>query len=192
MVRKVPLLDLGNVILHYDFNPFFTWIQKNSDTKDIEVIRRLLTSSLFYEYEFGNIERAGFIKRLENLFKGSFPPVDFQENFCNIFLGPVEGMEAAIETLLEQGPVYCLSNTNEMHLDYVRNTYPLHKRKPYPGIYRDVSHALDLAPQSLVFFDDIEANVQGARRAGLEAHIFNDANHLVKIATEAQHKQENP
>jgi FMN phosphatase YigB (HAD superfamily) len=137
--------------------------------------------------------------RTAKLFHGNFSASDFEKNFCNIFPGLVEGMDSAVETMLTAGPVYCLSNTNEMHLGAVKKRFPilerftkifasheLRKRKPYPGIYREVANTLGVHPQSLVFFDDVEANVYGAERAGLEAHLFQEANHFLSTM------QENP
>ncbi len=189
---RLPLLDLGNVILKVNFEPFFQWVVENSETKDPLKIKSFLSSSLFFDYEFGNIDRKEFIARTEKLFRGHFPATDFEHRFCDIFPGYVDGMQAAIENLLQNGPVYCLSNTNELHLSAVRERFPLlnqlskifasheiRKRKPYPGIYREVANSLALQPRSLVFFDDLSSNIYGAERAGLESHLFINAEHLL-------------
>lgn len=94
-------------------------------------------------------------------------------------------MEEALRELAASGPVYCLSNTNEIHLEHCRREYPvlthftqifasheMRRRKPYPGIYRDVAANLGKQPEELVFFDDVHANVKGAVRAGLDAYVF--------------------
>lgn len=184
-MRKIPLLDLGNVVVKVDFSPFLEWLAEKSGSGDPEKHRNLLTSSLFYDFEFGNIGREEFVRRVGGLYGTKLEAAELEERFCAIFPGLVEGMEEAIERLAAEGPLYCLTNTNEIHLGHIRRTYPvmerftrvfasheIHRRKPYPGIYRDVAHELETEPASLLFFDDVHANVQGAVRAGLDAHLF--------------------
>ena len=50
--------------------------------------------------------------------------------------------------------------------------------KPDPQTYRIACDRLDLAPESAVLLDDVEANIAGARAFGMNAIIFrfrNDA-----------------
>ena len=44
--------------------------------------------------------------------------------------------------------------------------------KPDPAIYRICLDALGCEPQRTLFFDDRPDNVEGARRAGMESHVF--------------------
>ncbi len=111
-------------------------------------------------------------------------------------------MEETLAELAAMGPVYCLSNTNEIHLSFCRREFPalgrftkifasheIRKRKPYPGIYVDVARELQLEPRQLVFFDDVHANVQGAIRAGLEAHLFQDSK-LLRTVLQGEEKMD--
>lgn len=187
-MKKVPLFDLGNVLVRVDFNPFIDWLTERSESKDREKASAILRSSLFYDFEFGNLSREAFTKRLSNLYRADFSLKEVEEKFCSIFPGLVDGMEELLQELAAEGPVYCLSNTNELHLSHLRERYPcmaaftklfasheMRKRKPYPGIYRDVAHELNVDPRDITFFDDVHANVQGAIRAGLDAHLFESA-----------------
>ena len=47
--------------------------------------------------------------------------------------------------------------------------------KPDPGIYRICLDKLGCAPHRTLFFDDREANVEGARKVGMHAHVFESA-----------------
>jgi HAD superfamily hydrolase (TIGR01509 family) len=51
-------------------------------------------------------------------------------------------------------------------------------RKPDPGFYRRLLTTVDLPPDAVLFVDDREANVAGARAAGMAAHRFVDARTL--------------
>lgn len=184
-MKRTPLLDLGNVVVQVDFQPFLSWLSAKAGHAGNEQVAGLLRSSLFYDFEFGHISRAEFSRRVGRLYKADFPAAELEERFCAIFPGLVEGIEPLMEELAAAGPIYCLTNTNEIHLDFIRAHFPvmekftrvfasheMGRRKPYPGIYRDVAHELGLEPRELLFFDDVHANVQGALRAGLEAHVF--------------------
>jgi putative hydrolase of the HAD superfamily len=185
---KVPLFDLGNVIVRLDWDAFFSWLAKKAGHGDLSRVRGLLNSSLFFDLEFGSISRETFTQRVGRLYGAELNVSELDENFCNIFPGLVDGMPELVDELLESGPVYCLSNTNEMHLNALRERFPLMqrftkifasheiaRRKPYPGIYRDLAQSLALSVKDLVFFDDVPANVEGALRAGMEAHVFEGA-----------------
>jgi HAD superfamily hydrolase (TIGR01509 family) len=191
---KTPLLDLGNVILKVDFNPFLDWLKERAGPANQERAAAFLTSSLFFDFEFGSIGRVDFARRLSDLYGTTFSVADIEHHFCNIFPGPVEGMDALVREMLAEGPVYALSNTNEIHLDWLHVHYPLvkeftklyasheiHMRKPYPGIYQAVADDIGIDPRDIVFFDDIHANVQGAIKAGLEAHVFSSAEEMSAV-----------
>ncbi len=185
---RIPLLDLGNVMLKIDFDRFAAWIMERSEIRDIEEIRKFPRSSLWAEYEFGNIEKKDFVRRARALFRAEFSDAEFEDKFCDIFSGTVPGMEKLLDDFLAAGPVYVLSNTNELHQKRYTELFPflskvtkiyasheIHKRKPYPGTYRDIVKEMGVAPGNVIFFDDLPENVNGARRAGLFAHVFESA-----------------
>ena len=185
---KIPLLDLGNVMLKIDLDRFVRWVQERSEIHDVETIRKFSRSSLWAEYEFGNIEKKDFIHRARLLFRGNFTDAEFEDKFCDIFSGVVPGMEKLLDDFLAVGPVYVLSNTNELHQKRYQELFPflnkitkiyasheIRKRKPYPGTYRDVVKEIGTDPGKVIFFDDLPENVNGARRAGLSAHVFESA-----------------
>lgn len=181
------------MILKVDFHSFLQWIQEKSGA-EFDHIKCLLGSSLFFDFEFGNLSRKEFHTRVNAHYRMHSSEDEFFEKFCAIFPGEVPGMFSLLGELQEKTNVFCLSNTNEVHLEHCLKTFPelqvfshiyasheMKKRKPYPGIYRDVARSLDLNPRALVFFDDLESNVEGARRAGLKAEIFNDSSQVREV-----------
>jgi glucose-1-phosphatase len=196
MQRRIPLLDLGNVIIQIDFSPFWQYVSEKSGIADLEKIKGFHHSSLYYDYEFGNISSKEFIARMSKLYRTNFPPDEFAEHFCNIFPGIIPGIDESIRTLAGTGPLYCLSNTNELHylcfmekykdllssFTEVFTSHLLGLRKPYPEVYWEVKRLISSHDDTVVFFDDIESNILGARKAGLEAHLFRDAASLLAIS----------
>jgi HAD superfamily hydrolase (TIGR01509 family) len=187
--RMIPLFDLGNVIVKVDFSPFLSWLTAQSASKDRAHAQSVLKSSLFYDFEFGKVKGPEFARILASLYSAEFSAQEAEAAFCSIFPGLVPGMVELLGELARRGPVYCLSNTNEVHLDWLRHNLPeclssftrvfasheMHERKPHPQIYRNVAAALSAAPEEIVFFDDLPENVAGAEKIGMRAHLFTEA-----------------
>ena len=53
--------------------------------------------------------------------------------------------------------------------------------KPDPSIYKVCLEALGCEPQRVLFFDDRPRNVEGARQAGMDAHVFESAEQARRI-----------
>jgi putative hydrolase of the HAD superfamily len=187
--RPIPLFDLGNVVVKVDFTPFVSWLAERSGPGDPARAAALLSSPLLSELECGRLTPAAFAQAVRADHDASFTQAELEERFCAIFPGEVPGMPALLEELAGRGPVYCLSNTNEIHLSYLRARHPevlrpftglfvsheLGMRKPSPDVYREVAGRIGAPAERIVFFDDLAVNVEGARLAGLEAHLFREA-----------------
>ena len=52
-------------------------------------------------------------------------------------------------------------------------------KKPDPAIYQGVCDRLDVSPQEVVFLDDFDVGVQGARRIGMTAIRFTDTEQAI-------------
>jgi glucose-1-phosphatase len=78
-----------------------------------------------------------------------------------------------------------LSNTNALHFEMIRETYPLISHfdhyvlsyevgamKPSPRIYEEAIAHSGVKPDECFYTDDILAYVEGAQRAGLTAVQF--------------------
>jgi len=99
---------------------------------------------------------------------------------------PMEGMEAMLRALREQGlRLVLLSNTNEWHFDFCARRFPalqlfhahalsfrLKCRKPDPAIFRKALALGEAAPAEALFIDDIQAYVESARGLGIDSVCF--------------------
>ncbi|WP_053712750.1 HAD family hydrolase [Streptomyces sp. XY413] len=55
--------------------------------------------------------------------------------------------------------------------------------KPDPRAFEAACGSLDVRPESCLFIDDVEVNVEAARAAGMQAHLFEDnARTITRIA----------
>jgi putative hydrolase of the HAD superfamily len=53
--------------------------------------------------------------------------------------------------------------------------------KPDPAIYRLCLNALGCEPHRTLFFDDRPNNIEGARQAGMKAHLFESADQAAAL-----------
>jgi len=109
---------------------------------------------------------------------------DFVADWCCHFA--VDGsMLAFVERLAAHNRVMLFSNTNKEHWDFlVRATdgrlqrlepYLSHEMgctKPSLRSFEIVAEKAGVDPARSIFFDDLMANVEGARRAGFQAELF--------------------
>jgi FMN phosphatase YigB (HAD superfamily) len=94
-------------------------------------------------------------------------------------------MLALVQRLAETNRVMLFSNTNQVHWDFLvaetdgalarLEAYLSHElrcSKPSPEAFRMVAERAGIDPARAIFFDDLQENVDGARRAGFQAEVF--------------------
>jgi FMN phosphatase YigB (HAD superfamily) len=103
-------------------------------------------------------------------------------------------MLALVQRLAETNRVMIFSNTNQVHWDYlVARTdgalarleaylsHELQRSKPSLDAFRMVAERAAIDPARAIFFDDLPANVDGARRAGFQAEVFESETKLTAL-----------
>lgn len=100
-------------------------------------------------------------------------------------------MTTLLAELKERGvTLYLLSNIFVRNSSYFKNKYSFIKYfdklyfssdtklvKPDPRAYQLVLRENNLKPEDCIFFDDSERNVEAARALGIEAYVFEGADH---------------
>jgi len=101
-------------------------------------------------------------------------------------LTPLEASWAMLHELHQQGyPLYCLSNMPASTFSFLKSRYDcwhvfqgivisgeIGMMKPERAIFEHLLNSYKLKPEHTVFIDDLEANVIGARQAGINAIQF--------------------
>ncbi|RMG59179.1 MAG: HAD family phosphatase [Deltaproteobacteria bacterium] len=184
MTVRAVVFDFGNVIYRFDRNAFIGSLA--SDTgKDPDLLYKVLYGSdLPLLFERGEIGGREFFERFSEMAGLSLDYGAFVRHFCSMF-SPVEGMEELVREVATRLPVGLLSNTNEVHHEEVIEkcpVYPLFSAvvvsysvgamKPEREIYLRAVREMGTPPAEILFVDDVEENVEGARRAGLQGLLF--------------------
>ena len=141
--------------------------------------------------EVGEIEPAEFCRRAAPQL--GVRPRDVEAVWDGYTLGIYPGALELVDELNAAGvATACLSNTNATHwaimndaadgchfpfdrLTHAFASHVLRLRKPDDAIYAHVEAAAGVEPGRILFFDDVEENVEGARRRGWRAHRIDPA-----------------
>ena len=151
--------------------------------------------NLGLRYERGALGRAGFLSALREILGHTGPDEDLTRAWQEIFQ-PNEPMWRLVEALHGHYPLYLLSNTNCLHHEYVAREYEVFEKfadgvfsyraklmKPEPEIFALAIRQFGVEPGSTVYLDDLSANVEAARAAGLRAFQYHPDAHADCLAT---------
>lgn len=177
--------DLGQVLVrvHLDAGLWPALIEAGGgDTGDIS---RLRENDLLVAFDCGHLDPMQFHEAFLQRTGLAMGFVEFASRWCDVF-SPVPGMEDLVEDLAVAGiRLGGLSDTDPLHFPWCLRHFPAVRRiptwvlsyevgamKPDHRLYRALIHGLDLAPDRILFVDDLERNVNGARELGIEAVRF--------------------
>lgn len=193
MTISTVIFDLGGVLVEYDFNAELSAVQalcstpalELEDYKGLQGIEDLFIGRTDHQTVRGRlIERGGF--------RDDRPA--FLRALTQGFGEAVAGIEPVVDALRGSYQLALLSNTQSVHWEYALSRYgfllnklTLHfvsfeigLAKPDEAIFRHVTKELGVTPGECIFVDDYPPNVEGARKAGLDAVHFTGSAQLVR------------
>ena len=192
------LFDLGGVLIDVDPGRAFAYWARAIDGDPRALARRYVPGELYARHERGEISEACWFAALRAQLGLDGLADDAIAAGWNALLGDaIPGVAALLERASERWPLYLFSNTNRTHeavwarrhaallAPFARRfvSFELGLRKPEPGAFAAVARAIGVPAGRILFFDDLEANIEGARRAGLQAvHVRGTADMEAAIA----------
>jgi putative hydrolase of the HAD superfamily len=203
------IFDFGNVLALFDYATIYKRVASHAQIDPQELARRVTTSNLSdwaRRFELGAIDEheftAGCCQRL-NL---DLPASLFQTYWADIFRlnDKVADLVAELQEL--RYPLVLGSNTNVIHARQFRRqfhtilerfnhlvlSHEIGHLKPAPEFYHTCVAKSGLEAKNCIFIDDLIENVEGARRAGLRAIHFRDADalraSLVSLGVQVNHE----
>ena len=192
------LFDLGKVLV--DFN-FETGIQALHGACSIS--RNRLEEVLWDEnwirrYERGEISTQEFYAYLCETADLRMDLAGFRRTWSSVFMPGVIVSDRLLQTLRQNYPLILVSNTNEVHIDFVRAnyrfldyfdhhvlSYEVGSLKPEPEIFQRAIDVSGHSADALFFTDDREENISAAREFGMHAHQFRTEPHLIEALQQA-------
>lgn len=99
-----------------------------------------------------------------------------------------ETVEAAVLTnnnmLYKQGLEICAPELVEIFGENIHVSAEFGRRKPDPQIFRDLCERYGYPTHATLFVDDKLTNIEGAQKAGLKTHLFEDFKGLKRVLTD--------
>ena len=187
MIRAF-LFDIGNVLLKFDFSIALRKLAQQGEVHDpVEVMARV--DQIKLGYEDGQMDRAAFLRGAFDVLRYRGTEAEFVAAWEDIFT-PNEPMVALVEKLHGRFPLFLLSNTSDIHREYVFRRYPFFHRftagtysyeakasKPGREIYEIAQRQLGIEAVSTFFIDDLLPNIETARSLGFNAHHYHYDQH---------------
>lgn len=190
MIRSL-IFDLGRVIVPFDFLRGYQRMSERCGLAPEVVRARLKAGGLVREFESGRMDSREFHRRVAELLESDVDFEEFCEIWFSIFLPETLVPDGLLEDLHRRHRMVLLSNTNPLHFEMIRERYPILRHfdayvlsyeagamKPEPRIYEAAVGAAGCAPGECFFTDDIPEYVEGARRMGIDAVLFEGAEKL--------------
>ena len=191
MIQKPGFIffDLGNVILNFSHQRSFEQVAEVANISPEKAKEAIFDSGLQNQYEKGLVTSDQFVDIFSKETVSQPDPARLFRALSDIFW-----LNRSIVPILAglrgiNYPMGILSNTCEAHWLFALERFPVipmmfnqfilsyesKSMKPDAKIYEDAIAMAGLPPQQIFFVDDRPENVEGAKAAGLDAHIFYDS-----------------
>jgi glucose-1-phosphatase len=189
-MHKAIIFDLGKVLVPFDFKIGYRALECACPFPADEIRRRIKETGLVDPFERGLIESRDFVHRLSAALDLRMDYGAFCAAWSSIFYGQLIA-DTVLQSLAGRYRLLLLSNTNAIHWEMIRETYPLvahfhdcvlsfevHAMKPEAAIFQAAVERAGCRPAECFFTDDIAANVEGARHYGIDAVRFESPSQL--------------
>jgi HAD superfamily hydrolase (TIGR01509 family) len=188
----VLLLDLGNVTVRLRAEGFMGRFRAACDPALLPADSTAVFSDPAYghhAFERGRIDSKAMHQTLQRTLGLTLDHAAWLE-LWNDYFEPNRPMEALIARLRGQARIWGLSNTNAVHLEFLRRNYRVlgafegitasHEvaaAKPEAAIYAAALRSLGVEGPEVLYLDDVPAYLEGAAAFGIRGfhYTFNDA-----------------
>lgn len=180
---KAILFDMGNVLIFFDAKRSSKAFSETVGVPEDHIWKTFFISDLERSYTRGEISSEEFYQKVIEHFPKKIDFETFARLWNDIFTENHE-MDDLLRRLKKHYPLYLISNTNDLHFEYVKQFpiakhftkyYPSHEvghRKPDKAMFEHVLREIKLKPEDTLFIDDIAEYVDSAKRLGIHGIQF--------------------
>jgi len=179
------LFDLGNVLVGFDHRRFCRRFAVAAGRgSEEEIYHSVLRGELSERFERGEISGEDFYRKVSEKWAPHVSMDRFRELWCDIFWEN-PGMEDLVARLKGPARLILVSNTNAWHMESILErirflesfdarvlSYEVGARKPDTRIFEAALAAAAARPERCMYFDDLEENIEAARRLGIHGVLF--------------------
>lgn len=191
------IFDLGNVIINLDIPRTELYLKELIGSEHQKIVEQLEKEGVFKFYEKGEISTDHFVDRILALASNATNREQVITAWNAMLLDIPDSRFEILQQAKQHYRTFCLSNTNELHIDFIHamlqenkglknldpyfeRVYLSHEmgmRKPDTEIFEKVLEDNQLNPERTVFIDDTKGHLLGAEKTGLRTfHMSPDTN----------------
>ena len=197
---KALLFDLGGVIVNLDYHKTINAFEALGVANTESLYNQFNQTEIFDDFETGSLSGKEFI----NLMKHQIPINSSESEIKKAWNAMIIGFEEAkleqIKRYSERIPGYLLSNTNEIHLEYIQTllgkmsfknlellfnkcyySHIIGKRKPHKETFEWVLNDMGYAPEDVLFIEDSPQHIEGAKTTNLNTLYFTNERSIEEI-----------
>lgn len=179
---KALLFDLGGVLIEIDFARALHAWAPFSQLSDAGLRATFRQDEHYERHERGQIGSEAYFRHLIQTLQLNADVAEVERGWNSIFVREIVETRTMLEVARRQIPCFSFTNTNASHMatwtqlfpevlgvfDNVFASYQLGLRKPEREAFARISELTAISPEHIVFFDDLQENVDGAVAAGLQ------------------------
>lgn len=194
------VFDFGGVLMDLDFDNCLDEFRQ-AGFKDIsEYTDTFRGEGFFKDFETGMITADQFRQEIKARIQQPLTDEEVDALWLKMLKYiPAEKIDLLLE-LRKHYMVYLLSNTNELHWQYISSlkygrrrfrisdffekmflSFQMKLAKPDPRIFERMIHEADILPEETLFIDDSAANCHAAASLGIHAHHYQLGEDLSQI-----------
>jgi putative hydrolase of the HAD superfamily len=198
------VFDLGNVLIDLDNDFYGKGWPAGINEKELASFKQWVAEEgLWLKYEKGELSTDAFLKAIVEQLQLQLPQQaqDYSlhsrkkqvtKYWNRILLGIQPKRFDLLEQLQQRFPLYVLSNTNDLHIEWVRKhvaelgvpdfetrffeqifySYEVGAVKPEPAIYAAAEGGIDHPASQILFIDDRPENIDAAHARGWQAVLL--------------------
>ncbi|MGC8764323.1 MAG: HAD family hydrolase [Brevinematia bacterium] len=180
------IFDLGNVIFDIDSNKTFNYWSELTGLKPEFLKEMFFSGNDYISYELGETSEERFRQSFSKKINFNISKDDFIYGFNLMITGVSDGMEELLGFLDNKYFLAVLSNTNRTHEKYIMQNYTsimtyfdklffshrIKCRKPEKKIFQIVLEYFNVIPENVMFFDDVEENINSGIEFGLNSFLI--------------------
>ena len=194
------LFDLGGVIVDLDYNKTIEAFEAIGLEDAEHLYNQFNQSKIFDEFEIGSISREEFMGLLQEKIPQKVPQSKIKEAWNAMILGFEKSKLEQIKRYSEKIPCYLLSNTNEIHLEYIQTllqevpfknlellftkcyySHIIGRRKPHRETFEWVLNDMGSSPEDVLFIEDSPQHIRGAEKAKIKTLHFTNGRRLEDV-----------
>jgi FMN phosphatase YigB (HAD superfamily) len=179
--------DIGNVIVRWDPRTLYSKIFPDPAERD-RFLAEICTFEWHRAHDLGRPMAEGVAELSARYPEHSEAIAAWKSRWGEMFSGTIDQTTTAMERLHGRGaPMFALSNAPVEIIGDVLAMHPafgllrevvvsgeVRMAKPDPAIFVLMCDRAGLAPDQLLFVDDVAGNIEAARALGFHVHLFDD------------------